>query len=218
VLALAAGCAARLDRALLADHNPAAHLANPEAKYCVHCPDVLEMTVPGWIGQQAIGPDGNVHPGGGAVVRVEGQTPPEVVRHIAEALRVDPAAVRVHVSAFNSQLIYVHGEVAGLQRAVPYQGPETVLDLLQRVGGIAPGAAPGDIRVVRERVAEGRSEEVFHVDLDAILHRGDQATNVRLEPFDQVYVGQSTPHCIACCLPPWLRAVCQAVAGNKSAD
>jgi protein involved in polysaccharide export with SLBB domain len=218
VLAVAAGCAGRLDRALLADHNPAAHLANPESAYCVHCPDVLELTVPGWSGQQAVGPDGRVYPGGTTGVRVEGQTPPEAVRHIAESLGVDPAAVRVHVAAFNSQRIYVHGEVAGLQRVLPYQGPETVLDLLQRVGGIAPGAAPSDIRVVRERVAEGRSEEVFHVNLDAILHRGEQSTNIRLEPFDQVYVGQSTKHCIACCLPPWLRSLARAVTGEKSAD
>jgi protein involved in polysaccharide export with SLBB domain len=218
VLALTAGCAGRLDRALLADHNPAAHLSNPEAAYCVHCPDVLEVTAPGWSGQETVGPDGRVRVGATAGVRVEGQTPPEVARHIAEALRVDVAAVQVHVAAFNSQRIYVHGEVTGLQRVIPYQGPETVLDLLQRVGGIAPGAAPGDIRVVRERIAEGRSEEVFHVDLDAILHRHDQSTNVRLEPFDQVYVGQSTQHCIACCLPPWLRSVCRAVTGDKATD
>lgn len=218
VLALAAGCAGRLDRALLADHNPAAHLADPEAKYCVHCPDVLEVTAPGWTEQEPVGPDGRVRFGRGAGVRVEGETPPEAARQIAEALHLNPAAVQVRVAAFNSQRIYVYGEVAGLQRAVPYQGPETVLDLLQRVGGIAPGAAPGDIRVVRERVAEGRSEEVFRVDLDAILHRGEQGTNIRLEPFDQVYVGQSTQHCIACCLPPWLRSLCRAVTGDKAAE
>jgi protein involved in polysaccharide export with SLBB domain len=207
VLALLAGCAGRLDQALLADHNPAAHRADHEAEYCVHCPDVLRITAPGWSGEQAVGPDGRVRPGEGVAVRVEGQTPAEAARAVALALGVDPGGVRVRVAAFNSQRVFVHGEVTGLQRAVPYQGPETVLDLLQRVGGIARGAAPGDIQVVRSRVADGHPPEVFHVDLEAILRRGDQTSNVRLEPFDQVYVGQTRRHCIACCLPPWLRAL-----------
>ena len=45
-----------------------------------------------------------------------------------------------------------------------------MLDLLQRVGGIAPGAAPQDVYVVRSHLGEGRPE-VFHVDLDAIVLR-----------------------------------------------
>lgn len=207
VLVLLAGCAGRLDRALLADHNPAAHSANPETAYCVHCPDVLDVSAPGWSGHQAVGPDGRVRTAGGAV-RVDGETPAEAARSIADRLGVDPDAVRVRVAEFNSQRVYVHGEVAGLQRAVPYQGPETVLDLLQRVGGLSRGAATGDIQVVRAHVADGRPPEVFRVDLEAILRRGDQATNVRLEPFDQVYVGQTRRKCLACCLPPWLRKVC----------
>jgi protein involved in polysaccharide export with SLBB domain len=206
-LAAAVGCAGHLDQALLADRNPAAHQANAEAEYCVHCPDLLQVSVPGWSGETPVGPDGRVRANRGVAVRVEGQTPGEAARHIAEELGCKPADVRVHVAGFNSQLLYVHGEVAGVQRAVSYQGPETVLDLLQRMGGIAPGAATGDIQVVRSRVAEGRAPEVFHVDLEAILRRGDQATNVRLAPFDQVYVGQTRQHCIACCLPPWLRSL-----------
>jgi protein involved in polysaccharide export with SLBB domain len=207
VLALLAGCAGRLDRALLADRNPAAHRADPEAEYCLHCPDVVEVALPGWTGELTVGPDGRLPADRGAGVRVDGQTPAEAARHVADRLGVDPAGVRVRVTGFNSQRVYVHGEVAGLQRAVPYRGPETVVDLLQRMGGITPGAAPGDIQVVRARIADGRPPEVFHVDLEAILRRGDQATNVRLEPFDQVYVGQSRRNCIACCLPPWLRSV-----------
>jgi protein involved in polysaccharide export with SLBB domain len=215
LLALATGCAGNLDRALLADHNPAAHQANPEAQYCLHCPDQLQLTVPGWSGEQPVGPDGRVRPGRGVAVRVEGQTPSEAARHIAAALGVNPGAVQVRVAGFNSQLIYVHGEVAGLQRAVPYQGPETVVDLLQRMGGIAPGAASGDIQVVRSRVADSRAPEVFRVDLDAILRKGNQATNVRLQPFDQVYVGQSRQNYIACCLPPWLRSLFGRTTDNQ---
>jgi polysaccharide biosynthesis/export protein len=216
LLVLATGCAGRLDRALLADRNPAAHFANPETEYCVHCPDVLDMAVPGWAGEQAVGPDGRVRPGKGIAVRVDGQTPVEAARNIAERLGVAPSAVRVRVAGFNSQRVYVHGEVTGVQRAVPYQGPETVLDLLQRMGGITPGAEAGNIQVVRSRVADGRPPEVFHVNLDAILRHGDQTTNVRLEPFDQIYIGQTRQHCIACCLPPWLRSLFGNATGEEN--
>jgi protein involved in polysaccharide export with SLBB domain len=207
VLALTAGCANHLDRALLADHNPAAHRPDARSEYCVHCPDVLEVAVPGWSGEQPVGPDGRVRPAGSLGVRVEGLTPAEASRQIARELGVNPASVKVRVVGFNSQTIYVHGEVMGLQRAVDYEGPETVVDLLQRLGGIAPGAATGEIQIVRSRVADGRAPEVFHVDLEAILQRGDQSTNIHLEPFDQLYIGQTRQHCIACCLPPWMRSL-----------
>jgi protein involved in polysaccharide export with SLBB domain len=217
VTVTAGGCASRLDQALLADRNPAAHRPNPEAEYCLHCPDVLQVSAPGWSGDQAVGPDGRVRLGA-AAVRVDGQTPAEAARTIAGRLDVDPGEVQVRVVGFNSQRVYVHGEVAGLQRAVPYQGPETVVDLLQRLGGITPGAAPEDIQVVRSRVADGRPPEVFHVHLEAILAEGDQSSNVRLEPFDQVYVGQTRRHCVACCLPPWMRSLFTKAGGAEVSD
>jgi protein involved in polysaccharide export with SLBB domain len=141
-------------------------------------------------------------------IRVDDQTPAEARRHIAAQFGVDASRVQVRVTGFNSQQLYVHSDIAGMQKAVPYRGPETVVDLLQRTGGIGPGAAPGDIQVVRSHVADGHPPEVFHVNLEAILVRGDQATNIQLEPFDQVYVGQTRRYCIACCLPPWLRSMC----------
>ena len=206
LLTLLAGCASKLDRALLADHNPAAHLADPQGEYCLHCPDVVEIALPGWSGEQTIGPDGRVRPGGIAV-RVDGLTPADACRHIAAQFGVDASRVHIRITGFNSQQLYVHSDVADLQKAVPYRGPETVVDLLQRTGGIGKGAAPGDIQVVRARVADGHPPEVFHVDLEAIVVRGDQSSNLQLEPFDQIYVGQTRRHCVACCLPPWLRSL-----------
>jgi protein involved in polysaccharide export with SLBB domain len=206
LLALLSGCASHLDRALLADHNPAAHQARPDVDYCIHCPDVLEVILPHWKGEVSVGPDGRVTVEG-LSVRVDGETQADATRQIAAHLGTDASAVRVRVVGFNSQQLYVHGEVVGLQRAVAYRGSETVIDLLQRVGGIAPGAAPGDIQVVRSHVADGRPPEVFHVKLEEILKRGDQSTNVSLQPFDQIYIGQSRRDCVACCLPPWLRSL-----------
>jgi protein involved in polysaccharide export with SLBB domain len=140
--------------------------------------------------------------------RLEGLTPPEIARVVARTLGVRPEQVTVRVVRYESQQLFLHGEVHGQERAVPYIGPETVLDLLQRVGGLADGAASSDIQVVRPHVADGTSPEVFHVDLEAILLKKEQTSNVRLEPFDQVYVGESRRSCLGNCLPPCLRPLC----------
>ena len=218
-LALSAGCVAarsRFEQALLADRTPASHGGDVAALYAVHCPDVLEVNVvgrPEWGGQCRVGPDGYVGLGEAGPLCVDGLRPAEVAAAVAERAGVPAERVQVRVAAFNSQQVYLFGEVAGLQRAVAYQGPETVLDLLQRAGGLSPAAAPTDVQVVRAHVADGRTPEVFHVDLAAIVLKHDQQSNVRLLPFDQVYVGQSRRSTYVPALPPWLRPVYNALVG-----
>jgi polysaccharide export outer membrane protein len=220
-LGLVAGCAvdhAGLERALLAARPPAAHNAEPTTHYLVHCPDLLEVTVEGReesSGPRRVEADGRIALGPAGRLSVDGLTTPEIARAAGQRLGVDPERLSVRVAEYNSEQIYVYGEVAGLQRAVPYQGPETVLDLLQRLGGVTPGASIGDIQVVRPHVADGRSPEVFPVDLEAIVVKHDPRTNVALEPFDQVYVGQSVGSRLKPCFPPWLRPIFDAVSGMR---
>jgi protein involved in polysaccharide export with SLBB domain len=217
-LGLAAGCVSgrsRFERALLADRTPAAH-GDAAALYAVHCPDVLELNVvgrPEWDGRRRVGPDGFIGLGDAGPLCVDGLRPAEVAAAVARRAGVPPERVHVRVAAFNSQQVYLFGEVAGSQRAVPYQGPETVLDLLQRVGGLSPAAAPTDVQVVRAHVADGKTPEVFQVDLAAIVVKHDQQSNVRLLPFDQVYVGQSRRSTYVPAVPPWLRPLYNALVG-----
>jgi protein involved in polysaccharide export with SLBB domain len=86
-----------------------------------------------------------------------------------------------------------------------------VLDLLQRVGGITPGAEPRDVYVVRPHLGDNQRPEAFHVDLHAIVLRHDHKTNIRLLPFDQVYVGQTRKAQIEQAIPPWMRGAYQAI-------
>jgi protein involved in polysaccharide export with SLBB domain len=101
------------------------------------------------------------------------------------------------------------------QRAVPYQGPETVLDLLQRVGGITPGAASNDVSVVRSRLADNEPPLVFHIDLQAIVMSQDQRTNLRLQPFDRVFVGEAKKSSLEKCLPPFVRPLYEKLCGIR---
>ena len=219
VLVLLAGCGhvPGIDRALLADHDPASHRGDVSARYVVHCPDALSFRIdgrPDWSGDRLVGADGRVWLAPGVSVRVDGLTVPQIAARTSRQLDLLPECVEVTVAAFNSQQIYLFGEVSGLQQAVPYQGPETVLELLQRAGGVTTGAAPRDVQVVRSHVADGKPPEVFHVDLHAILFRRDNQTNVPLEPFDQVHIGQSRTSRFGACLPPVVRPAYDWLCGT----
>jgi protein involved in polysaccharide export with SLBB domain len=224
LLALAGGCATarpELARDLLADRDPPGHRADVASYYTVHCPDVLTIDVAGpapWHDNAPVTIDGRIVLPRGLPLRVEGLTPPEIARAVARRLEVPPGLVNVSLAEYRSQQIYIYGEVNGRPRGVPYQGPETVVELLQRAGGIAPGAAADDIQVVRSHVADGTPPEVFQVDLDAILRKQDGATNVYLQPFDQVHVGQSRHSRLRPCFPCWFRPLYDALGGVESTD
>jgi protein involved in polysaccharide export with SLBB domain len=221
VLCLLAGCAPvrpHVDQALKSDHGGPVRNQGVAEQYVIRCPDVLEIAVdgrPDLPARAVLGPDGRLDRDDLGRPRVEGQTAAETGRAVAAALGVPSETVRVHVEEYNSQQVYLFGEVIGQHRTVPYQGPETVLDLLQRVGGITPGAAEGDVHVIRSHVADGRDPEVFHIDLRAIAVHQDEGTNVRLQPFDQVYVGQTRRAVLQRCMPPWLRPAYEAVFGMR---
>ncbi len=221
LLGLPAGCVTsrtRVEQAVLAGRPPPAHLAEIANAYHAHCPDVLRVDIadaPHYSGAQRIGPDGRIHLGDACRPRVDGETAAEIVRTVAQSVGVSPEHVHVQVAEYNSQYLYLIGPVDGLQRAVPYRGPETVLDLLRRVDGVTPATAVRDVKIIRPHIADGKTPEVFHIDLAAIVLRNDPETNVILEPYDQVHIGQSRRSCIDACLPPWLRPLYERLCGMK---
>jgi polysaccharide export outer membrane protein len=200
----------------MADQGAAARNLHVGDCYVVHCPDVVELRVPGrpgLSGRATVGPDGQIDVGAAEPVRVEGQTPPEIARRVALATGTRPGDVDVRVAEFRSQHVYLLGQGVGVQRAVAYCGPETVLDLLKRVGGVMPGAAPNDVYVVRPHVLEDRPPEVFPINLRAVLSGKDPRQNIRVQPFDQVYIGETRPASLQKCIPPCVRPLYEAVCG-----
>jgi polysaccharide biosynthesis/export protein len=214
--ALALGCAtdrAQVDNQLMGDRHDPERAAGVSERYRVGCPDVLEIAVQGrpeFDGHYTVEPDGCIFLGRYGRLRVEGQELADIGRGLAEEIGVGADDVRVRVAGFRSQQVVLFGAVTGRQRTVAYQGQETVLDLLQRVGGITPGAAPAHVYVVRARLGQDRPE-VFHVDLDAIVMDKDERTNVRILPYDQIYVGETRQARMERLVPPWLRPIYQAI-------
>jgi protein involved in polysaccharide export with SLBB domain len=195
---LPAGCQlgrAELNRTLLADRTPAAHTHNHEAGYQVRCPDVIEFTIPGksaWSGPRPVHADGRVVFAEGIAFPVDGQTPPEIAGRLGGWLHVPARQIQVKVVEYRSQELFLLSPGSEVQQAIPYHGPETVIDLLQRVGGLPANAEADEIRIVRPHVADGKPPEVFTVNLRAILVDHDQQTNIRLEPSDQIHIGVSS--------------------------
>lgn len=196
-----ATCPAKLSAALRQPRPDRAH--EVAANYTVSCPDLLRVTGPSRLPQSVrVEPDGCiVLPTSGGRLRVDGSTPAD----IANLLSRDHGPTTVEVIDHASRHVLMFGPGEGVQRVVPYVGSESVIDLLRRTGGLPVGAAFRAVHVVRPHVAGGQRPEVFVVDLEAILGHGDATTDVTIQPYDQVYVGQTKGAAIARSLPPWMR-------------
>lgn len=211
ILLLPVGCSSgrgSVEQNLMADFHSNLRGFGVAESYRVGCPDVLEVTVEGrpeLSGREEIDPEGRLPLPQLGSPRVEGRTVRQIAQELAIQLGVALGSIRVRVVEYRSQRVFLFGEVSGQQRSLPYQGPETVLDLLQRAGGITPGAEPNDVYVIRANIGSGRRPEVFHVDLRAIVLRKDHRTNIRLLPFDQVHVGETRESYLQRCVPPCLR-------------
>jgi hypothetical protein len=221
LLWLPAGCALcqpSIDRAIPTDQGLEGRRESGAEAYTAGCPDMLEFfldTYPQFAGQREIGPDGRIDFGSGRRLRVEGCTVAQIADLLSQFTGVPPTAVHVRVAQYRSQQLYLLGQVAGLPRAVPYQGPERIVDLLHRVGGITPGAAPNDVHVIRSHSSEGKAPEVLRIDLQAIVLRHDARTNIYLQPQDQVFIGETRQCSISKCIPPWLRPAYETLWGMR---
>lgn len=208
-----AGCVsgrASVEKNLLNDKHTTSRHDGVAEQYRVACPDVLEIRLDGSTRRCPIEADGRVDLGTLGRVRVEGKNLQEVAEVVARAADHPPSALQVRVLEYRSRVLLLFGQVVGWQRTVPYQGQETVLDVLQRVGGITVGAAPEDVHVVRTHIGDGKRPEIFHVDLQAIVMKKDESTNIRLQPFDQIYVGETRQSRVERILPRWLRPMHRA--------
>jgi polysaccharide biosynthesis/export protein len=219
--AVCVGCAAgraSVEKKLMADRQGERRGEGVSEHYLVTCPDVIEVQIalrPELSGQYPVGPDGRIDLGEYGKLRVEGRPLAEVARLLAAETGTVPDAVKVRVVEFRSQVVFLFGQVLGWQKAVPYRGQETVVDLLQRVGGITPGAAPDEVCVVRAHLDGNQRPELFKVDLKAIVLKQDDRTNLRLLPFDQVYVGETRQAVVERVVPPWFRPLYRTLTNTR---
>jgi protein involved in polysaccharide export with SLBB domain len=220
LLALAAGCSStpflRRQCPQPADAQSAGEAPHPSAAYLVRCPDVLSVTFrdrPDWDAVAVVDVDGRLPLDQPGSPRVDGLTLTQIRDELAGIAGMSPERVEVTLAAARSGRVVVYGPVRGRARAVPYQGPEPVIDFLTRVGGLPPGSKLNQVYVVRPNVALASKPQVYRVEVAAVLVDGDQRTNVPLQPDDQIYIGETKQSSLSRLLPDWLGTAYRRVTG-----
>lgn len=195
----------------------------PPGEYRLGCPDVIACQFAGEPNLDCaavIDLDGTVTlpaaPGAPQGIAVAGLTVAEARAALARAAGRSPDSVEVTLAEARASRLTVIGPANRVRRTVSYHGPESVAAFLARSGAVQPGCSElRDITVVRPNVASGGAPESVRVDLAAILVRGEQATNVTLEPSDIVVVGETRRSRFARMLPEWAAPAFERLSGVR---
>ena len=219
---LLTGCTARQSRRQLAEQlatgaeAPFSREQVPEQSYRIAFGDVVEIVVPGMPECSGVFPitvEGRVEIKALGNPRVDGDSLRALSRRIGDLCDLRPGEVRCRVVEYRSRFVYVYGPVNGPERAVAYRGPENVVSLLRRIGGVQPGAKLDEVHVIRSNMVSGKPPELFDVDLEAILIRGEPESTVVLQPFDTIYIGELRRARLGKALPHWMRPAYRGFCG-----
>ena len=115
---------------------------------------------------------------------------PRSIRRRQSARPVEPRdsdRVFVDVTAYNSKVYYVQGDVKQPGR-LPITGSDTVLDAIHYAGGLLPTADPQNIRLIRRTPGNPDATTVLPVDYIEITTGTDTSTNYQLMPGDRLVV------------------------------
>ena len=181
----------------------------PAKLYTLMSPDVVEVRLAYTPGESVqtvtVNAEGDIDLGRFGKMRIEGMTVSEAQQTIAARAGVSSNYVDVRVSGYKSRTVLLFGEVIGGARMVSYQGPETVVDLLRRTEVVTADASWNEIHLLRSHLANGSPPEVLRIDMNAILDRGDERTNVRVQPLDEIYIGEKPSAHFRRSIPGFLR-------------
>ena len=149
--------------------------------------------IPQVRGEHLVRPDGTISLGVYGCVFVNGLTLAQIKCVIEKHLSKDVLDPRVSVDvfAYNSKKYYVIVDGGGfgqLVKAFPYTGYETVLDAIERIGGLPAVSSKRKIWVARPTPGNACCTQVLPVDWNAITQAGSTPTNYQLFPGDRIYV------------------------------
>lgn len=165
-----------------------------------HIPEINNMS-------EIVRPDGKINLPLVGEIYVAQKTPKEIEQAIQEAAKTYYKKVdaTVQVTGYNSQKIYVYGQVFK-PGPIAWTGTDTVLDVLSKTQP-TPQAEPKKVRILRQhRPTRGgylpttrqattcqtkAGADVITIDLMAMVEHGDLSRNILLEPDDMVYVPPS---------------------------
>ena len=213
LLVLTIGCATpgpRLADALKAMPEPT--FAND--RYMLACPDVVQVMIAGrpeLNGAYPLSADGGIAFDTPRRPRLDGLSTRQAASAIAAALKLDASDVSVLVGSYRSRHVIL--TAAGKQSAIEYRGPEKVSALLRRAGEFDAATDGKTVHLIRARADSDEPPQVFKVDLPAVLSGRDAATDVEVEPFDQLFLGELAWAKLQAAVPAWARPAYRALLG-----
>lgn len=150
--------------------------------------DALSVSMP-------VRPDGRISMPLIGDVAAGGLTAEEMAAGIRSALAAEYIRnpnVTVQITELRSHEYLSRVRVTGAVQApisLPYRQGMTILDAVLAAGGVTEYAAPA--RTVLQRTT-GTGTDVYKINLDRILNKGDNEANARLFPGDTITVPQRT--------------------------
>lgn len=187
--------------------------------YRLGCGDVVELAFagkPDWDCAASVGLDGRLPLGDAGKPLVEGLTTDEARLAVAAAAKIDESRIALTLAEARAKQLYLSGPENNVRRMVPYLGPETATAFLARAGAIKPNCTElRRVYVIRENLAVNAKPELFHIDLAAVLQRGDVSSDILLEPSDQIVVGETNRSSLARLIPDWFRPIYERLVGLR---
>ncbi|WP_198939538.1 polysaccharide export protein [Motiliproteus sp. MSK22-1] len=151
--------------------------------------DHPELTIPAGAERSAeqagnmIANDGTIFFPYAGVVKVAGKTLTETRALLTKKLSkyIEDVKLDVRVAAFNSQRVYMVGEVNEPSVKKITDIPPTIIEMVNRAGGFTSEAD-------RRNITLTRGGKTYRIDLLALYENGDSSQNILLEPGDVVNV------------------------------
>ncbi|MRR05845.1 MAG: sugar transporter [Deltaproteobacteria bacterium] len=135
-------------------------------------------------------PDGRISLQLAPEIPAAGMTPAQLTSRLEKSYEKELAnpGITVIIRSFSSQRIYVDGEV-NKPGMVVLLGPLTVLQSIAEAGGLKDTAKSSQVLIIRK--SKDNKPQAIEVNLDEIRGATDYNQNIRLAPYDVVYVPKS---------------------------
>jgi len=135
-------------------------------------------------------PDGRISLQLAPEIPAAGMTPAQLTSTLEKSYEKELAnpGITVIIRTFSSQRVYVDGEVNSPGMIV-LLGPLTVLQSIAEAGGLKDTAKTSQVLIIRK--SKDNKPQAIEVNLDEIRKASDESQNIRLAPYDVVYVPKS---------------------------